>query len=975
MSEAGAQLKKNGKSLKVRAALVIGGLLVGYLVFFAAMTSRQLYATFETLQESLLREQVERFMVQLKHIGEQKILLIKEYAEWDETYAFLSGTDPGYLDRYYEPGKNTTGEDVILFFDTEKKLVATRWLKEGESVSLSQENLGRVANLLREQQALGFVAENGRVLLLASGPVLHTDQSGPAKGWLLYGRWMDADWLNKTFDLVGMHVTAIAAGVAPAQGASLPAPSAITMGDIVPAVSVQPVADTDYKAHVYLPMLDQTQAARVDVDVPMQVLETALDIRGRIFLWGAIAGLCLLGLLAIAIRILLQENRMRLKAEEAERLREKSESDHLKRMTGMLPGIMYECEFAPDGNMEITFMNEAVREIFGLEPARLRANAREFSEHIHPDDRERIRAKIRTHLQTLEPWAEEYRYIFPNLGTRWVQSQGTLTRRESDGYIVWNAFITDITERKLQEEANFESEARFRALMENPSVGIVIADVLLKQTHSNKAMAELLGYTEEEFPNVLQMDVTLAEDAARFRQIFAQLLSGELPFYQGERRYVRKDGSIVWTLLNAALIRDKAGNPKYLISQVIDLTDLKNTENALRDAKAEAERANQAKSEFLAMMSHEIRTPLHGVIGFASLLKDPKSPAEQQEIADSIEQSGRMLLALVTDVLDLSRIEAGRLTLDVRPTEIRRHLESISRGAELEARQKGLEFRSNIDSSVPERLLADSLRINQILGNLLGNAFKFTPAGSVELSARAEPADTPGTLRLIVSVSDTGIGIAPAHRERLFQPFSQIDSASPQRKGTGLGLVIVRRLCELMGGGISLESVEGRGSVFTASILASECGVSGDRKQIGEELDGALLERARGLRYLVADDNAMNQKLIERLLSRIGCMAEIVSDGARCVQAAESSRPQVIFMDIGMPELDGLRAARAIRAIESRLGHERSIIIALTADVSGKNRGDCLEAGMDLFLGKPFNAEGLNRILSQALELLNGAES
>ncbi len=210
---------------------------------------------------------------------------------------------------------------------------------------------------------------------------------------------MDADWLNKTFDLVGMHVTAIAAGVAPAQGASLPAPSAITMGGIVPAVSVQRVADTDYKAHVYLPLLDQTQAAWVDVDVPMQVLETALDIRERIFLWGAIAGLCLLGLLAIAIRILLRENRMRLKAEEAERLREKSETEHLRRMTGMLPGIMYECEFAPDGNMEITFMNEAVREIFGLEPARLRANAREFSEHIHPDDRERIRAKIREHLQ------------------------------------------------------------------------------------------------------------------------------------------------------------------------------------------------------------------------------------------------------------------------------------------------------------------------------------------------------------------------------------------------------------------------------------------------------------------------------------------------------------------------------------------------------------------------------------------------
>jgi PAS domain S-box-containing protein len=970
MSEARAH-QKNGKSLKVRAALVIGGLLVGYLVFFAAMTSRQLYATFETLQESLLKEQIERFMVQLAHIAESKALLIREYAEWDETYEFMGGGDSSYLASYYTPGSNTTGEDVVLFFDTNRKLVATRWLKRKDNLdaSLSLENVKLIDGLLRDSKALGGVVEDGQVLLLASGPVLHNDQSGPARGWLVYGRWMNIEWLNETFDLIGMHVNSISAGPLPVANSPGVNVSPIAMAGIVPLYAIKNAGPTQYKATVFLPLLGKSDAAHVDVKIPMQVLEAALETRERIFLWGAVAGLCLLGLLAIAIRILFRENRLRLKAEEAERLREKSESDHLRRMTGMLPGIMYECEFAPDGGVEITFMNEAVREIFGLEPARLRANAREFSEHIHPDDRERIRAKIREHLETLEPWAEEYRYIFPNLGTRWVQSQGTLTRRESDGYIVWNAFITDITERKLQEEASFESEARFRSLMENPSVGIVITDVRLKQTHSNKAMAELLGYTEEEFPKVLQMDVTLAEDAGRFRQIFAKLLSGELPFYQGERRYVRKDGSIVWTLLNAALIRDKAGTPKYLISQVIDLSDLKDIENALREAKAEADRANQAKSEFLAMMSHEIRTPLHGVIGFASLLKDPKSPAEQQEIADSIEQSGRMLLALVTDVLDLSRIEAGRLTLDIRPTEIRKHLESISRAAELEARQKGLEFRSAIDASVPERLLADSLRINQILGNLLGNAFKFTQNGSVELSARAEPAGIPGTLRVIFSVSDTGIGIALGHRERLFQPFSQIDSASPQRKGTGLGLVIVRRLCELMGGGISLESEEGRGSVFTASIVVSECGASGGRKQSESELEGDLLDRARRLRYLVADDNVMNQKLIERLLSRIGCTAEIVSDGARCVEAAESSQPQIIFMDIGMPELDGLCAARAIRAAEQRLGHKRSIIIALTADVSGKNRGDCLEAGMDLFLGKPFNAEGLNRILSQALEL------
>ncbi|PTX95096.1 hypothetical protein DB345_12430 [Spartobacteria bacterium LR76] len=637
----------------------------------------------------------------------------------------------------------------------------------------------------------------------------------------------------------------------------------------------------------------------------------------------------------------------------------------LRRMTAVLPGIMYECEIYPDGRSRLTFMNDAVRDIFGLDPEDLLRDSTYFHKFVHPDDRESLLAASREHIRTLRPWHREYRYIFPKLGLRWVESQGHLSRRESDGTVIWNGFITDITERKLQQDALIESESRFQTLLSSPSVGFVITPVDFSWKTANAAMARLLGYTVEEFHSRCYADVTTPADLPTLRKTMEEIITGQREHFEGEFRYVRKDGSIVWTLSCISLARDMEGNPKYLVIQATDLSALKRTEEALRKAKEEADRANLAKSQFLTTMSHEIRTPLHGVIGFTSLLQKTELSAEQREIVESIEQSGRLLLSLVSDVLDLSRIEAGRLTLDLRDIDLRALIADIGRGTELEARRRGISFFCTITDDVPAWVESDSLRIHQILGNLLGNALKFTHEGSISLSVQNGARLDDGSLEIYFTVQDTGIGIAKTDHEKIFQPFSQADSSLTRKYGgTGLGLAIVRSLCELLGGGIRFESTAGKGSTFRASIVVRPASLAHSPGPSSAPGTNAI---PPGLRVLVAEDNILSQKLIHRMLARLSCETAIVSTGQECVDLAVTRGFDVIFMDVSMPGMDGLQATRLIRECESRQQAPPIPIIAITAGVTEAERTECLAAGMTSVLGKPFTGESLQRAILSAL--------
>jgi PAS domain S-box-containing protein len=396
-----------------------------------------------------------------------------------------------------------------------------------------------------------------------------------------------------------------------------------------------------------------------------------------------------------------------------------------------------------------------------------------------------------------------------------------------------------------------------------------------------------------------------------------------------------------------------------------DLTERRRMEQAVREAKESAEAASRAKSEFLANISHEIRTPLNAVIGMTSVLLGNELPAEHRDHVQTIRKSGEALLGLINEILDFSRLEAGRMPLEEHPFLLPERIGLAFELVAPEARRKGLSLSWKVDPGCPDVLVGDAARLQQVLLNLLCNAVKFTAAGEVVLTVDLDARNGEEAV-LRFRVCDTGVGLPPDRIEELFSPFLQADASTSRRYGgSGLGLAISRRLVERMGGEISAEGVPGGGSIFTFTVRfrrGSEADLTSAALLSAEPAGPA--DAPEPLRILLAEDNPLNQKVARLLLEKLGYSADLAANGLEVLAALERQDYDVVLMDVMMPELDGLEATRRIVARWPK--ERRPRIVALTASAMREDRERCLNAGMDEYLSKPIDLQALADTLQRA---------
>ncbi|HUI55016.1 MAG TPA: ATP-binding protein [Bryobacteraceae bacterium] len=420
----------------------------------------------------------------------------------------------------------------------------------------------------------------------------------------------------------------------------------------------------------------------------------------------------------------------------------------------------------------------------------------------------------------------------------------------------------------------------------------------------------------------------------------------------------RAEGLLV--MQGGAVNEDRVAQLRILASEASTMlaesrSRLRN-EQALKHAKVQAEAANRAKSLMLANMSHEIRTPMAGVIGFTNLLAATPLTPEQKDYVDGIRSSGEALLALINDILDFSKIEAGKLALESRPFDLRNTVEKAVGLLAVRAAEKGLHLGYAIDPSAPGTILGDPGRLRQILVNLLGNAVKFTESGEVSLAVTAKSCD--GKYEIAFVVEDTGPGIPLEHQQRIFDSFSQVDATiSRKYGGTGLGLAISKSLAEQMGGSMRVESDVGHGATFHFTILAQEAEALPAGAVAPMALEDVQTAGLPAMRVIVADDNPVNLKVAVAVLRRLGIDPDSATSGVELLEALSRDVYDVVFMDVQMPEMDGLEATRRIRREIPPDRQPR--IIAMTAAAFPEDRARCLDAGMDDYVSKPAGMEEL----------------
>lgn len=602
--------------------------------------------------------------------------------------------------------------------------------------------------------------------------------------------------------------------------------------------------------------------------------------------------------------------------------------------------------------------SKRVFEIHGLDPEQGPVAVAEGFDYYDASELNQVTRGIERGLKTGEGYSLRMHLTRPDKERRIVVSRSAAVKNAAGEYIGMFGVFRDITDEEALLNKLRRNEARYRLLAENVSDVITRVKMDGSSKYISPAIKSMLGWTLEEMSGQ-STDYVYREDRPAVLAAIQKAVKTGKPT-RLEHRAVHRDGRVIWVECTFKAVRDDAGQLDDVVVVIRDASQRKALEREVIEAKERAESAVQAKSEFLANMSHELRTPLTSVIGFSGLLQQSTSLPENERVyVDRIATASEVLLGVINDILDYSKLEAGELEFEVEPFDVRRMFGKAADLVESQCEERGLGLSFEVDPAVPQKLAGAASRLRQVTLNLLGNAVKFTPEGRVGLRIGGSP--TPDGWNLRVEVSDTGIGIAPEKRDMIFRRFQQADSSTTRvYGGTGLGLAISRHLVERQGGRIGVDSEQGRGSVFWFEIPMPVVAVGHEDTQ-QEAVSSALVGRV-----LVADDAAPNRELMGAILSQFGVEVVTVADGAEAVEAVKRNTYDLVLMDMHMPVMDGLSATQAIRAWETERGL-RTPVLALTANVLVEQVEKCLQAGMDGHLAKPVQVPELAEALGQWL--------
>ena len=508
-----------------------------------------------------------------------------------------------------------------------------------------------------------------------------------------------------------------------------------------------------------------------------------------------------------------------------------------------------------------------------------------------------------------EPFKCEILYYTKAGEKCWVEVDIQQLNDQKGALIGYMALQLDVTARRLAQEEIVRRESQLSFILNALPIGVSwTADPQKRNYWFNDGMYRISGLSRDtNSPFDTFTAITVPEDRALQDAEFARLRSGEIDQFSIEKRYFRPDGQLVWVVMTVQVYRSR-GQIEQEVATVVDITESKRRADELRDAKEAAERANTAKSEFLATMSHEIRTPMNGVIGMTSLLLDTPLSPTQREFTETIRYSGDALLTIINDILDFSKIESGRLDLEQEPFSVRECVESALDLLLPRVVEKKLDLLYEIADGVPETVRGDATRLRQVLVNLIGNAVKFTAHGEVVVSVHTEERND-GRTDLVFAVADTGIGIPTVGLSRLFRSFSQVDASTSRRfGGTGLGLAISRRLVELMGGRIRVESTEGKGSTFHFNVVVDS--ISSRLRLFPHGTKTPLADK----RLLIVDDNTNSRRILTTLAGSWGLITRAAVSGAEALRwLAAGEAFDLAIVDMQMPEMDGVTFASELR--------------------------------------------------------------